>query len=693
MLAEDLILRELGYRENSRNVRSSMTERLISQLTCNTDDEFFVEGETSGAIPLMCQFSKQDPHILAVCDEDGGVMIYNTHKRLKDVDQEWRAHNNAIFDIDWTPGEGSLLTASGDTSIRLWDVESEEQIAIFKGHNSSVKTVKYSDRSASLFASGSRDGSIRLWDRRIQEKNGHISPFNIIHDAHVKPEKMDLSTSAKKKRNAKIKPTVHVENKSVTSVIFQDDYTLISAGGSDGVVKVWDLRKTYTNLRLEAMPKHIFVYSKEKVARSHGFSNLLFDSTKSRLFASCMDHNIYQFSTTSMSSYPISVFKGHCNGSFYIRTSISPDDRFLVSGSSDRLAYIWSIEQPHKSPHVLSTQEGDSLNELEVSCIQWSSDVAKCAVLSDDCAVRLWRLQTTEPEQAGQVVGRCQKLPEKDPPRPGTPVKCPPNNTASTFLNSPLKSPIKMSFVLQNTKKEMSPSVKSVIAELNSGPMFTSPKKKAPMIFNNIYSKTCSPLKGGMSPLKPHKLALIMSPQKLPWPPLDQMKTPTNSSNKGCKRKLLGSPSASKSPKRRMVQDENVEFKKAEIAQCHKKLDFGQSAVSRFSSPTANMPNYVVDPKPRTPVGTTSGIKTRTPDWLTQMKIERSSQKQEDPCPTTPKLPSKMKKSARTPRSSPRLSKTPTQKRSILHYMSPRSGGSPKADASDIVLSNKSNQQ
>ena len=55
---------------------------------------------------------------------------------------DWRAHKNAIFDIDWTPVEGKILTASGDQTVQLWDVSTEEKLATFRGHSSSVKTVR-----------------------------------------------------------------------------------------------------------------------------------------------------------------------------------------------------------------------------------------------------------------------------------------------------------------------------------------------------------------------------------------------------------------------------------------------------------------------------------------------------------------------------------------------------------------------
>ena len=56
---------------------------------------------------------------------------------------DWQAHRNAIFDVDWMPGENQLVTASGDQLITLWDVAAECSIATFRGHTGSIKAVRF----------------------------------------------------------------------------------------------------------------------------------------------------------------------------------------------------------------------------------------------------------------------------------------------------------------------------------------------------------------------------------------------------------------------------------------------------------------------------------------------------------------------------------------------------------------------
>ncbi|GFO12883.1 denticleless protein homolog [Plakobranchus ocellatus] len=56
---------------------------------------------------------------------------------------------------------------------------------------------------------------------------------------------------------------------SVTSVLFQHENFVISAGAVDGCLKVWDIRKTYQGKFRVAAPVHIFSYPGMN-SRKHG---------------------------------------------------------------------------------------------------------------------------------------------------------------------------------------------------------------------------------------------------------------------------------------------------------------------------------------------------------------------------------------------------------------------------------------
>ncbi|TNN76144.1 Denticleless [Liparis tanakae] len=93
------------------------------------------------------------------------------------------------------------------------------------------------------------------------------------------------------------------------------------------------------------------------------------------------------FSYCCLFSFTVAVFSGHQNSSFYVKSTISPDDQFLASGSSDNNAYVWKISDPKQPPMML---QGHS---EEVTSVSWCpTDFTKIASCSDDHTVRIWRL-------------------------------------------------------------------------------------------------------------------------------------------------------------------------------------------------------------------------------------------------------------------------------------------------------------
>ena len=52
-----------------------------------------------------------------------------------------------------------MLTASGDQTISLWDTGHADQVASFRGHSGSVKTVCPMPAAHAVFASGACQGS------------------------------------------------------------------------------------------------------------------------------------------------------------------------------------------------------------------------------------------------------------------------------------------------------------------------------------------------------------------------------------------------------------------------------------------------------------------------------------------------------------------------------------------------------
>ncbi|MCJ8743833.1 hypothetical protein PDJAM_G00098920 [Pangasius djambal] len=224
-----------------------------------------------------------------------------------------------------------------------------------------------------------------LWDMRCSKKDGFYRQMKQISGAHMKMERNTPQTKKKRVTSRGMAPSVDSQ-RGVTAVLFRDENTLISSGAVDGTIKMWDLRKSYTAYQQNPTPLQIYQYPGSSI-RKLGYSGLTLDSMSSRLFCNCTDDNIYMFDISGLKTTPVAVFSGHRNSSFYVKSSVSPDDQFLASGSSDSHAYVWKISDPDQAPVML---QGHS---QEVTSVTWSpSDFTKIATCSDDNTVRIWRL-------------------------------------------------------------------------------------------------------------------------------------------------------------------------------------------------------------------------------------------------------------------------------------------------------------
>jgi len=98
----------------------------------------------------------------------------------------------------------------------------------------------------------------------------------------------------------------------------------------------------------------------------------------------------------------VAVFHGHINSTFYVKAVLSPDDKYLLSGSSDGKAYIWQVSRPRSEACVLQGHVN------EVTGVDWCrTDVSRLVTLSDDNVVWIWRVDHRDSTRDGSgVIGR-----------------------------------------------------------------------------------------------------------------------------------------------------------------------------------------------------------------------------------------------------------------------------------------------
>ncbi|CAL0317293.1 unnamed protein product [Lupinus luteus] len=241
-----------------------------------------------------------------------------------------------------------ILTASGDHTMKVWDVQEKKCIGVLVGHTGSVKSMSSHPTNSDIIVSGSRDGSFRFWDLRCNSTANRLGDPNICTSTEV-VKGAHISSQAKRVRKSK------AASMSITSVLcLKDQVSIATAGAVDSVLKFWDTR----NLKTFVTQTCPHPESTEK-KRLHGISSLSQDDSGLFLSASCMDNRIYLYNVLQLEKGPLKYFSGSQIDTFFVKASISPDACHLVSGSSDGKAYVWQVNKPQEKPLALKSHYGE----------------------------------------------------------------------------------------------------------------------------------------------------------------------------------------------------------------------------------------------------------------------------------------------------------------------------------------------
>lgn len=393
-------------------------------------------GVPVGVPPFALRFSTQalNGHALAAADEEGVVTVLDTRRSLLDQMHSatrgsaplarFVAHDNAIFDIIWMQDDTQVATASGDGTIRVFDVESTYRRALLRGHSGSAKCIRALPSMPNVLMSAARDGNVRAYDLRTPSVTDRVNreeyhtPVFTIHQPHTPASGLATAIGAgsRKRRRVRADKPRASQFASVTSLAFYPgrDSMLYTAGAADGCVKLWDLRSlrggrssTPSDKRDGNVISAVCVASatpamerrrdaQPRSRRTHGIAHVDIDDQGRHLLVSSTDSTIYLYNASNLSLGHSRVFTGHTQTSFYIRAAFSPDGRHILSGSADANAYIWDVRAPTVAGAVHPILSLHGHQGGEASAVDWCRrDPLKLATCADDSSCKVWYVDAT----------------------------------------------------------------------------------------------------------------------------------------------------------------------------------------------------------------------------------------------------------------------------------------------------------
>ncbi|KAJ5613325.1 hypothetical protein N7510_006519 [Penicillium lagena] len=331
----------------------------------------------------------------------------------------FRGHTDSVMCLQFE--DNILMTGSYDSTVKIWDLDTGEELRTLRGHRAGVRCLQFDDTK---LITGSLDHSIRVWNWRtgecISKYNGHTEAVIALHFDATLLASASVDTTVKI-WNFKDKSTFILPHPSCVNAVKIDTQSrTVLTACDDGAARLWDL-DTKTCIRVFpnhigavqqviALPReielenhlaecendHVSTSSRDGDAIVNTLSPLLeskslsaqpspfgssFDQDPDRqeppkyIITSSIDATIRLWETNT--GRCLRTFFGHLEGIW----ALSADTLRIASGGSDRMVKIWD-------PRIPTCQDTYEGHTAAVNCIGLSD--SRFITGSDDYQVRMY---------------------------------------------------------------------------------------------------------------------------------------------------------------------------------------------------------------------------------------------------------------------------------------------------------------
>ncbi|EAZ63418.2 Kontroller Of Growth [Scheffersomyces stipitis CBS 6054] len=222
----------------------------------------FSNGNPFGTkITDMKFLNEDDLPLLLTGSSDGVIKIYKNFHNYEDESENevndtrielvasWRALTDLLLTSkssglisEWQQSRGSLLVSGDVKIIRVWDAPRELCLVDIPARSSSSITSLTSDQVAgNIFIAGFDDGSLRVYDRRLDSRESMVKTWRGTRSANV---------------NGSNSPIRTIGSGSIRNVHMQrGGFRELVSGSGDGYVNLWDIRLDEPVLTFNAAEK------------------------------------------------------------------------------------------------------------------------------------------------------------------------------------------------------------------------------------------------------------------------------------------------------------------------------------------------------------------------------------------------------------------------------------------------------
>ena len=185
--------------------------------------------------------------LIAAAGQDTTIALWQTGMASA-PDALLQSHTSAVQALAADTAGRWLASSSGDSSVKVWNVERRTVRRSLRGGSDGVTTLAFSNDGATI-AGGRRDGSIKLWSastgrtlRTITAHSTRVTSIALAPSGEVMASAAeDGSVRVRGLKRSRIYGPLKDAGSGSKSVAFSGDGRVLLTGGLDGIVRLWPM--------------------------------------------------------------------------------------------------------------------------------------------------------------------------------------------------------------------------------------------------------------------------------------------------------------------------------------------------------------------------------------------------------------------------------------------------------------------
>ena len=329
--------------------------------------------------------------------QDGTVVLWDLFN-ANEI-RRFEGHGGGVNEVAFTPDGRYILSAGGsdqgldvpgvDNSIRIWEMETGEQVQILEGHEAGVYHVKVSpDGSKALTLS--LDGAVIYWDlesgAELRRFDHPGTPFSIAF--HPDGKRALIGTGEPSVliwdlESGEVIDTLFGHEDWVKGLDVSPDGKTALSGDNIGNLILWDLESGQQLRRLSYLPRSSSSDSSAQLV------NVIFSPDGSRALSQAL-RNVLVWDTGTWEI--LKSFNQNVGPSYEGMLALGPDGKTVASADIDGNVLVWDMERDEILHNISTSRRLPVYPEI-------SPDGRYLLLGSQDHTVTLWDLNMPSLEE------------------------------------------------------------------------------------------------------------------------------------------------------------------------------------------------------------------------------------------------------------------------------------------------------